>query len=218
MLFERTVVYAAKPVAGRHALGDHARPFTNRQAMLEILFLIGVFGLGLVTTAEYVCHLDALPTLLVGALFVPVLFRAFYATTLTRYGLERLAIPNRRPVPPERFYWDLRRARLRARALGLSLLAGGAWTVALRCPASLATDARSIAGWLAGALAIVATAEGAACGLIYFRASEWLDGTRSRWSAGCRRVLSRVSGDRELLDPEPLPGTPERQRRARSIY
>ncbi len=187
--------------------------------MLEILFLIGVFGMGLVMAAEFIAQLDALPTLLVGALFVPVLYRVFYSTALVRYGLERLpARARRRPVPPERFFWDLRRARLRARALGLALLAGGAWTVALRSPAAWSADGSSVLGWVAGFLAIVATADAAACGLVFMRASEWLDGTGSRWASRCRRVLSRMSGDRELLDPDPLPGAPERQRRARSIY
>ena len=74
------------------------------------------------------------------------------------------------------------------------------------------------AGWAAGVLAIVATADAVACGVVFGRATEWLDGTGTRWNSRFRRVLSRVSGDRELLDPEPLPGAPERQRRARSIY
>ena len=187
--------------------------------MLEILFLIGVFGVGVVMAAEYISQLDALPALLVGALFVPVLYRYFYAAALVRYGLERLpGHTRRRPVPPERFYWNLRRAGLRVRALGLALLAGSAWTVTLRYPAALSADPRSISGWLSGALAIVATADAAACGLVFVRASEWLDGTGSRWSARCRRVLSRLTGDRELLDGDPLPGAPERQQRARSIY
>lgn len=187
--------------------------------MLEILFLIGVFGVGLVMAAEYICQLDALPTLLVGAVFVPVLYRSFYALALVRYGLERLpGRLRRRPLPPERFYWGLRRGRLRMRAISLALVAGGAWAVTLRSPATLTPDLRSLAGWLSGVLAIVATADAAACGLAFVRATEWLDGTGSRWGARLRRLLSRVSGDRELLDPDPLPGAPERQRRARSIY
>lgn len=187
--------------------------------MLELLFLIGVFGMALGMGAEYVCQSDAFPMILAGMLLVPTLGRSLYAVTLRGYGLEGLRVRDRRrPVPPERFYWNLRRARLRARALGLALLAGGSWTATLRYPAALATDGRSVLGWLLGALAIVATADAAASGLVFVRAAEWLDGTGSRWSARCRRVLSRVSGDRELLDPEPLPGAPERQQRARSIY
>lgn len=187
--------------------------------MLEILFLVGVFGVAVGSAGQFIYELDAFPSILAGLLIAPPLGYSCYLNLLHRYGLEGLhARARRKPVPPERFYWTVRRARLRLRAGGLALLGGAAWAAAVRFPARLSTDPGSTAGWLAGVLAIVATADATASGLIFARATEWFDGTRTRLGGRVRRVIYRLSGDAELLDPDPLPGAPEKVRRQRSVY
>jgi hypothetical protein len=181
--------------------------------MFEILFIFGVLGLFLGTCCEFLASLAAFPTLLTACAVVPLLGWAVYLELLPRFGLSGINQP-RPPVPPERFYWALHRARLRAALIALAPVAVAAWAAALEWPAELAWTGSSVTGWITGAVAIVATALLAACSTIYVRASHWFD-KMAPWVVGaCRRSLYRLSENPDFL----APGHPDRQEEEKSIY
>ena len=181
--------------------------------MFEILFIFGLLGLLLGTLCEFLASLAAFPTLLTAGVVVPLLGWVVYLEMLPRFGLHGINQP-RPPVPPERFYWTLHRARLRLALACLGPLSVGAWAAALAWPAELAWTGSSLTGWLAGALAIVATALLAACATIYVRASHWFD-KMAPWLVGaCRRSLYRMSENPDFLAPE----NPVQRENEKSVY
>ena len=181
--------------------------------MFEILFIFGLLGLLLGTVCEFLASLAAFPTLLTAFVVVPLLAWVVYLEMLPRFGLSGINQP-RSPVPPERFYWTLQRARLRLALAGLGPLAVGAWAAALEWPAELAWTGTSVTGWLAGAVAMIATALLVACATIYVRASHWFD-RMAPWIVGaCRRSLYRMSENPDFLTSD----RPDRQKEEKSIY
>ena len=181
--------------------------------MFEILFIFGLLGLLLGTFCEFLASLAAFPTLLTAGVVVPLLGWVVYLEMLGHFGLAGINQP-RPPVPPERFYWTLQRARLRLALLCLAPLAVGAWAAALEWPAELAWSGSSVTGWLTGAVAIIASALFVACTTIYVRASHWFD-KMAPWVIGaCRRSLYRMSENPDFLTSE----RPDRQEEEKSIY
>lgn len=166
--------------------------------MLEILFIFGLIGLGLGMAWEYLSSLAAFPILIAGMFAVPLLSWADYLATLQRLALERLGRAEE-PIPPERFYWNLRKARVLAALPLLALIAGVAWTVAIRSPADASPTAGSIIGWVSGAIAMGSTARLIAWSVIYVRASHWFN-RMAPWAVGlCRNALYRLSENPEFL-------------------
>ena len=168
--------------------------------MFEILFLFGLLGLGLGTLWEYLSSLAAFPTLLVGFITLPLLCWADYLASLHRFELESLN-DNRPPVPPERFYWGLRRRRFHRALCWFTPAAAIGWTLAVRFPADSSLGAVSLTGWASGAAAILATARLTAWSIIYVRASHWFD-RMAPWAVGAsRRALYRLSDNPDFLGP-----------------
>ena len=181
--------------------------------MFEILFIFGLLGLLLGTLCEFLASLAAFPTLLTAAVVVPLLGWVVYLEMLPRFGLSGINQP-RPPVPPERFYWTLHRARLRLALLCLAPLSAGTWAAALEWPAELAWTGSSATGWLTGTVAIIATALLGACATIYVRASHWFD-KMAPWVVGaCRRSLYRMSENPDFLAPE----NPVQRENEKSVY
>jgi hypothetical protein len=175
--------------------------------MFEILFIFGAVGWLMGVTWEYFCSLAAFPTLLVGAVSLPLLCWADYLATLERFQLEGLD-KERPPVPPERFYWNLRKRRMRRTIRRMACMSVVGWTLALEFPADLSFEAGSIVGWVSGVAAILASARLVAWSVIYVRASQWFN-KMTPWAVGlCRRTMYRISdnpdflGVRDLKEPE----------------
>lgn len=181
--------------------------------MLEILFIFGAFGWLLGGACEYLSSLAAFPTILVAFLLVPLLACADYLEMLNR--LELGGIHQRRePVPPERFYWSIHRDRLLRALYWLTPLAATAWAAAIWWPAALAWDGGSVTGWIAGLIAVAATARLTSTCAIYVHASRWFD-KMTPWAVGiCRRTLYRLSDNPDFLAPDNV----ERKEREKSVY
>ena len=182
--------------------------------MFEILFIFGLLGLLLGTICEFLSSLAAFPTLLTGLFVVPLLSWAVYLEMVRRWELDGLHQRRRQPVPPERFYWTLHRARLRLALVCLGPLACGAWAAALEWPAELAWTGSAVTGWVSGGVAIAATGLFAACATVYVRASHWFD-RMAPWVVGaCRRSLYRLSENPDFLTSD----HPDRQEEEKTIY
>ena len=180
--------------------------------MFELLFIFGALGWALGAAWEYLWTLRALPALLAGALVIPLLCWADFLNLLRRWDLASLE--RREPVPPERFYWDLRKARLRRTIWLLAALVPACWGAVMMSPPALSYQAASLAGWAAAAIAMPGTAHLLASGAIYVRASQWFD-RMAPWAVGvCRRAMYRLSDN-----PDFLGWVDERkQEREKSVY
>ncbi len=189
--------------------------------MVEILFVLGLLGLLVVYTFEFLASLAAAPTLLAAAFLVPLLGAWDYVHAVHVMHLEGLhekaragGRRRREPVPPERFYWVLNGSRLR-RQLAASLpIAVVAWALALRCPADLSLEPEALAGWGFGAISIVSTARLGARSILYWQASQWFDQMSPRVVGLYRRTMYRLSENPEFLGEE----NPHHRERQDSIY
>jgi hypothetical protein len=119
------------------------------------------------------------------------------------------------PLPPERFYWPATRRWLGRRTVLAAGLAAAAWPAALVWPARNVPDAASLAGWIAGFIAITALAEAAAGLWLYVKTSQRFNRQTPGLVGWLRRGLYRLSENHEFLGEEPLP----REKRAReAVY
>lgn len=181
--------------------------------MLEILFIFGLIGWLMGMAWEYLSALQAFPTLLVSFVGVPLVALTYYYETIHNSGLEGIG-KGRAPVPPERFYWSMRKATLAWQIALLTPLAVGAWAVAIRYPAEALISTASITGWVTGAIAIYATGRSITACVVYVRASQWFD-KMAPWAVGaCRRALYRFSENPDFLEPS----NPEHREKEKSIY
>ncbi len=181
--------------------------------MFEILFIFGVFGWLLGELWEYLSALAAFPTLLAAFVLIPLLAYGDFLSLLRRLDLEGIQ-SGRLPVPPERFYWPARRARLRLMCLGMGALAVASWVGALEWPASAAWDRISMAGWITGASAILASARAISAGIVYVRASQWFD-KMAPWAIGFyRSAMYRISDNPDFLGPVDA----RREKKEKSVY
>lgn len=181
--------------------------------MFEILFIFGAFGWLLGAACEFLSSLDAFPTILTALILVPLVAGADYLETLHRLELGGLH-QGREPVPPERFYWELHRARLLRSALGMTPVVVVAWAAAVWWPAAWSLAGVSLAGWVAGAAAVLSTARACARCAVYVHASRWFD-RMAPWAVGlCRRTLYRLSDNPDFLSPE----NPARREKEKSVY
>ena len=122
--------------------------------MFEILFIFGLLGLLLGPFASSSASLGGFPHPVDGVCRRSAARLGGVPGTAAALRAGGINQP-RSPVPPERFYWTLHRARVAPRAGSASVhLAVGAWAAALEWPAELAWTGASVAGWLAGAIAI----------------------------------------------------------------
>jgi len=182
--------------------------------MLELLFVVALLSWAAINVLLYLASLPAAYTLLAGALAVPVLTWVLARWLVRWHGLDFLR-SARRPVPPERFYWPGARRRLGIGTVAAGLLALASWPVALVWPAGNIIDAPSLTGWIAGALAIFATARLLAGLRIYIKASQRFDHLAPGLVGWLRQGLYRLSDNHEFLGEEPLP----REKRVReSVY
>lgn len=189
--------------------------------MVEILFVLGLVGLLVVYTFEFLASLAAAGTLFAAAILVPLLGAWDYLHAMHAMHLEgahaRMHGGSRRrrePVPPERFLWLLNARRLRRQLLWLTPIALSAWTLALCCPAAFSLEPEDLAGWGFGAISILATARLLARGVLYWRAAQWFDQMRPSVVGLYRRTMYRLSENPEFLGEE----NPRRRERENSIY
>lgn len=169
--------------------------------MIEILFLFGLLGWILGMAWEYLSALPSFPTLIVGMGAVPLLCWADYLATLQRLALERLGRAEE-PIPPERFYWNLRKARVLATLPLLAVVSAAAWTAALKFPANETASPASVVGWISGAIAMSTLARLIAWSVIYVRASHWFN-RMAPWAVGaCRNAMYRFSENPDFLGPK----------------
>lgn len=181
--------------------------------MFELLFLCGVFGLMLGAVWEFVTALPAFPTILVASAAIPLLAWSDYLRLVPYLELSGMS-RHRAPVPPERFYWTLGRARLRKMLAGSGVVLIAAWVPALLFPAEVAVTRSAVIGWTAGVVAIVASARFCSSAIAYVRASQWFD-KMTPWAIGfCRRSLYRLSENPDFLAPD----NPRRQEEEKSVY
>ncbi len=168
--------------------------------MVEILFLFGLLGWIMGMAWEYLTALPAFPTVIAGMFVVPLLCWADYLATLQRLALERLGKAPE-PIPPERFYWNLRKAKVLAALPVLAVISGAAWFFAIKYPADETLSGGSIAGWVSGAIAIASSARLIAWSVIYVRASHWFN-RMAPWAVGvCRHAMYRFSENPDFLGP-----------------
>ena len=187
--------------------------------MVEILFVLGLLGVLVVYTFEYLAALAAAPTLLAGVCLVPMLAAWDYIHAVHLMQLEGVQTRRgdrrrRAPVPPERFFWVLNSQRLQRQLLWLAPISLLGWVLALRCPAGLALEPEALAGWGFGAISIVATARLCARGILYWRASQWFDQMRPGVVGFYRRTMYQLSENPEFLGEE----NPRQRERENSIY
>lgn len=182
--------------------------------MLELLFVVAFVSWVAIHIFLYLASLPAAATLLAGTILIPLL-AWWRARTLTWQPALALLQTRRRPIPPERFYWPHTRRRLGWRLCGAATLALAAWPVALTFPAQAGSDAASLAGWLAGALAILASGETLATLRVYLMASQRFDRLKPEFVGWLRRGLYRLSDNHEFLGEEPLP---REKKQRESVY
>ena len=181
--------------------------------MLEILFIFGLIGWMLGLIWEYLSALEAFPTLLVSFVGVPLVALTYYYETIHDSGLEAVG-KDRAPIPPERFYWAMRKGQLGWLIVGLVPASVAAWFFAIRYPAAAVLNASSVIGWVSGAVAIFATGRLITACVVYVRASHWFD-KMAPWAVGAtRRALYRFSENPDFLDN----GKPEPREKEKSIY
>lgn len=170
--------------------------------MLELLFIIGLVSWLLVSALQYVAGLPAAGTLSAAAILAPAL-AWIRMRSLARAARLDFVRGTRSPVPPERFYWPLVRRRLGWRTAAFTALAGISWPMALARPAQF--DPATSWGWMAGAAAILATAEAAAAAWLYVKASQKFHHLKPAFLGWIRLSLYRLSDNHEFLGEEPLP-------------
>lgn len=182
--------------------------------MFELLFIVALVAWAVMTCLECLAGLSAAPTLAAAALIWPFLI-VWRTRALARSGRIEFVRTQRRPLPPERFYWPAARRKLGART-ALGALAGAlAWPLALGWPARWAVDTASVTGWVSAAIGILAVAEAVAGVWLYVRASQRIHHLAPSALGWLRLGLYRLSDNHEFLGEEPLP----RQKRAReSVY
>ncbi|MBE2178852.1 MAG: hypothetical protein IAE97_00065 [Chthoniobacterales bacterium] len=182
--------------------------------MLELLFVIGFLAWLVISALQYLAQLPASGTLSAAAIMIP-LIACVRMRILARAGGLDFVRGTRAPVPPERFYWPLVRHRLGWRTALSAAVAGAVWPMAFTHPARMDAAGGSLGGWLAGATAIVTTAEAVAGAWLYVRASQRFNRLKPGFIGWMRRGLYRLSDNHEFLSEEPLP----RQKREReAVY
>ena len=182
--------------------------------MFEILFVIALVAWLFFSALEFVLTLCFAPTIIAAAILVPLASFLRWPALVRTHGLSRLH-PRTQPVPPERFYWPGNRRRLGRRTGSALAAAVFSWPVACLWPAELSSEGPSLVGWLFGVLAILATAEAFAAGLLYLRASHWFDRHAPGFVGWARRALYRLSDNHEFLGEEPMP---REKRRREKVY
>ncbi len=168
--------------------------------MVEALFLLGMLGWLVVTCWEWLAAQPAFATFCAGFFFVPVA----YVTERARLAFAHDLLPldtrrERTPLPPEIFYWELRRGALLRQNLLLGALSAIAWVAAAVYPAGFALTSVPVLGWIFGASAILGTARVFAGTSVYFHASQWFDPMRPAIIGCYRKMMFWLSEDAGFL-------------------
>jgi hypothetical protein len=182
--------------------------------MLELLVILAMFGWVILTVIQFLSSLEAFPTIAAAVVAIPLLAIRLHARLLRSLRLEFLR-GHRGFLPPERFYWRAQAAGLRRE---LAWCVAGvllAWPLAIVCPAALALSARSAAGWLAGGVAIGASALFCSRLAVYLRASQRYDRFTPIPVGWLRRFMFWISDNYDFLGEEP---EVRRRKKKEAIY
>jgi len=182
--------------------------------MVELLIFLALIGWGIASFIEFLSSLPAFPTLVTGAVAVPILAAMSYERLLRVNRLEFLKTP-RKFLPPERFYWPSQAKRALREILALTAIAGVAWSLAIIFPAQFGIDPKSLTGWVCGVAGIVSLSELISRAWVFVLGSQRFD-RLTPWAIGSvRRFMFWISDNHEFLGEEPeVPKKPTKE----SVY
>ncbi len=182
--------------------------------MLELLIILAMFGWVIVTVIQFLASLEAVPTIAAAAVAVPAFSVWLHARLLRSLRLDFLR-GRRDFLPPERFYWPMQAATLRWELGACIACALAAWPLAIVCPAALELTARSMTGWIAGIVAIVASSLVCSRLAVYLRASQRYDKSMPAPIGWLRHFMFWISDNYEFLGEEP---EVSRRKKQESVY
>lgn len=182
--------------------------------MVELLIFLALLGWGVVSVIEFLAALAAFPTLVAAVVSVPVIALLSYGRLLRIHQLEFLKTA-RKFLPPERFYWPTRAARLRRETIIFLLITLVAWPTAIIFPAALSLQIGSMTGWVCGVVAILSLALATSRLWVFLEGSQRFD-RLTPWAIGSvRRFMFWISDNYDFLGEEP---EVSKKRTKESIY
>ena len=174
--------------------------------MVEVLGIFGFLSWLILVSYEWLSSQQVFPAIVTGTVLVPICALRDYRRLQHRFYLQGIS-GRRSPVPPERFYWEINRARLQSAMLWSSSVAIAGWSNASWLPASLSLDSDSIVGWMNAGLGIVAASRFLSATILFIKAAQWFDAMRPNVIGLFRMLMYKLSDNYEFLgqrkaDPE----------------
>lgn len=182
--------------------------------MVELLILFAIFGWLLITLFEFLYSLAAFPTIAAAVLIVPIGAVWGGGELLRRLGLEFLRT-SRGFLPPERFFWPGQASLLWRLTWVSGVVALISWPVAIAFPATFDFGFASVAGWVSGLIAVLATTAAVAGLWVFLKGSQRFDRLTPSLVGALRRLMFRLSDNYEFLGEEPEVA---RKATKRSVY
>jgi hypothetical protein len=174
--------------------------------MVEVLGIFGFLSWLILVSYEWLSSLQVFPAIVTGTILIPIWALRDYRRLQGRFHLHGLR-GRRSPVPPERFYWEINRARLQGAMLWSGTVAVAGWSNASWLPATSSLDCDSIVGWMNAAVGIVAASRFLSASILFIKAAQWFDAMRPNVIGLIRMLMYKLSDNYEFLgqrkaDPE----------------
>jgi hypothetical protein len=166
--------------------------------MLEVVGLVGLLFVLVIQVLELLFQLDCGGTLQAAFILIP-LFWALDYSRLRQSPEVPFLREQRPPLPPEKFYWPVKRGSYWKQIVLLFSLSVGFWIFAVEFPARLDLSLESRLGWLAAFGAIGGTARLLSISSLYVKASQEMDRFTPNFVGLSRRVMYGLTDNREYL-------------------
>jgi hypothetical protein len=166
--------------------------------MVEVLVIFGLLGWVFLTFLEWLSTLPVFPAIVAAAVLCPILSARGYLLLTRNWKLCGI-YSNRDPIPPERFYWVVKRTKLRRKIILFTIPCVLGWCNATTLPASLDLSLASIVGWLNALVGILTLSWVICAAALFFKASQWFDAMSPTLVGLLRQAMYRLSDNYEYL-------------------
>lgn len=170
--------------------------------MFELLFVIGLMGLGLVQLGEWAASAPCFFSIVILVLVSPLVYVLEYERVRSRLIPQVLA--SAQPLPPERFYWKAESRRMLRQIAILPVVAALGWSLVFQFPSDSSWN------WLGTLLALAGTAPMLARVSLYISISQHFNRMKPNVIGWMRRMMVRISDNPDYYDNEPDPRQPRK--------
>jgi hypothetical protein len=168
------------------------------ERMVEVLIIFGLLGWLFLTFLEWLSTLPVFPAVVTAAVLCPILSARDYLRLIRTWKLRGI-YSSRDPIPPERFYWVVQRAKLQRSIILFTVPCVLAWCNAALLPASLDANIASIVGWMNSLVGILTLSRVVSATALFFKASQWFDAMSPTLVGLLRRAMYKLSDNYEYL-------------------